>query len=106
MHQSNAEDKPSFTSEQLHQKVRNAFMQQKKRGQERLNGSLTDQEIPKFCPLADEAQRIMDQAIGRFGLSFRAVGRILKVARTIADLEECEDIQKEHLLEALSYRRR
>jgi len=106
MHQSNAEDKPSFSSEQLHQKVRTAFIQQKKRGQERLNGSLTDQEIPKFCPLGEEAQRIMDQAIGRFGLSFRAVGRILKVARTIADLEECEDIQKEYLLEALSYRRR
>jgi len=106
MHQSNAEDKTSYTSQQFHEKVRSAFLHQKGRGQVRLNGSLTDNEITQFCVLGSDAQRIIDQAIGRFGLSFRAVGRILKVARTIADLEGAENIGKEHLMEALSYRKR
>ncbi|OYZ60618.1 MAG: hypothetical protein B7Y17_05045 [Sulfuricurvum sp. 24-42-5] len=49
---------------------------------------------------------MLDQAIGRFSLSFRAVSRVLKVARTVADIEGEENIQKEHLMEALSYRKR
>jgi magnesium chelatase family protein len=106
MHQSNAEDKTSYTSQQFHEKVRSAFLHQKDRGQVRLNGSLTDSEIAQFCVLGVDAQEIIDQAIGRFGLSFRAVGRILKVARTIADLEDSENIEKNHLMEALSYRKR
>lgn len=106
MHPSNAEDKPSYTSKQLHEKVRNAFLRQKKRGQKRLNGSLSDREIGEYCVLAEEVQPIMDQAIGKFGLSFRAVGRILKVARTIADIDDSDNIEKNHLLEALSYRKR
>lgn len=106
MHQSNAEDKISYTSEQFHQKVRSAFLRQKERSQTRLNGSLNDNEIGQFCPLDEEAQGVIDHAIGRFGLSFRAVGRILKVARTIADLEDSDNIEKNHLLEALSYRKR
>lgn len=106
MHQSNGSDKPSFSSEELHQKVRTAFLRQKMRGQQQFNGSLSDAEILLHCPLSEESQSVMDQAIGRFGLSFRAVGRILKVARTIADLSESDAIEKEHLMEALSYRKR
>lgn len=106
MHQSNGSDKPSFSSEELHQKVRTAFLRQKMRGQQQFNGSLSDAEILLHCPLSEESQSVIDQAIGRFGLSFRAVGRILKVARTIADLAESDAIEKEHLLEALSYRKR
>jgi magnesium chelatase family protein len=106
MHQSEACDKPSHSSQQLHNRVRNAFLRQKRRGQKQLNGSLGDADIVHYCPLDAEGQIIMDQAIGRFGLSFRAVGRILKVARTIADLGESDSIMKEHLMEALSYRKR
>jgi magnesium chelatase family protein len=106
MHQSEACDKPSHSSQQLHNRVRNAFLRQKRRGQKQLNGSLGDNDIIRYCPLDDEGQAIIDQAISRFGLSFRAVGRILKVARTIADLEESDAIQKGHLMEALSYRKR
>jgi len=106
MHQSAAEDQPSYTSKAFHDNVLTAFMSQKKRGQTRLNGSLGDDEIDRFCPLGTEEKGILDHAIGRFGLSFRAVGRILKVARTIADLENSEAITKGHLMEALSYRRR
>ncbi|PHM17141.1 MAG: Fis family transcriptional regulator [Sulfuricurvum sp. PD_MW2] len=106
MHAVSAEDKPSVSSHQLHKKVREAFLRQKERGQKSLNGALSDAEIAHYCPLNTETQEVIDQAIGRFGLSFRAVSRILKVARTIADIEGKENIEKGHLLEALSYRKR
>lgn len=106
MHPISATDRPTLNSKELHEKVRKAFMRQKNRGQERLNGSLSDSEIKQYCPLDIEGQKIIDQAIERFHLSFRAVSRVLKVARTIADIEKVDDIGKEHLLEALSYRRR
>lgn len=106
MHAVSAEDKPSIGSHQLHSKVRQAFLRQKERGQKSLNGALSDAEIAHYCPLNLESQQVIDQAIGRFGLSFRAVSRVLKVARTIADIEDSRDIEKAHLLEALSYRKR
>jgi len=106
MHAVNAEDKPSISSRELHSKVRQAFLRQKMRGQSAFNGALSDAEIARYCPLNEDAQSIIDQAIGRFGLSFRAVSRVLKVARTIADIEGDTNINKTHLLEALSYRKR
>jgi magnesium chelatase family protein len=106
MHAVSSDDKPTVNSHDLHTIVREAFLRQKQRGQERLNGALTDAEITQYCPLNSESQQVIDQAIGRFGLSFRAVSRVLKVARTIADIEGSSDISKAHLLEALSYRKR
>lgn len=106
MHAVSAEDKPSVSSHELHKKVREAFLRQKERGQKSLNGALSDAEIAQYCPLSPESQQVIDQAVGRFGLSFRAVSRVLKVARTIADIEGVHDIGKTHLLEALSYRKR
>jgi magnesium chelatase family protein len=106
MHAVSAEDKTSVSSNELHAKVRQAFLRQKERGQKSLNGALSDAEITQYCPLNPESQQVIDQAIGRFGLSFRAVSRVLKVARTIADIEDSSDIEKAHLLEALSYRKR
>lgn len=106
MHAVSAEDKASVSSHELHAKVRQAFLRQKQRGQKRLNGALSDAEITQYCPLNAETQPIIDQAIGRYGLSFRAVSRVLKVARTIADIEGEKDLGKAHLLEALSYRKR
>ncbi|MBN2869679.1 MAG: YifB family Mg chelatase-like AAA ATPase [Campylobacterales bacterium] len=106
MHPISSDDKPGVTSGALHAKVRQAFMRQKQRGQKSLNGSLSDEEVTRHCALDPEAQQVIDQAVSRFNLSFRAVTRMLKVARTIADIEGDEHIQKTHLLEALSYRRR
>ena len=106
MHPISSEDKSGVTSRELHTKVRQAFLRQKERGQRVLNGSMDDAEVAIHCPLSPEAQEVVDQAIGRFGLSFRAVTRLLKVARTIADIEGSVDICKPHLLEALSFRRR
>ena len=99
-----ADDKPTVSSFQIFEKVKIAFLAQLKRGQSELNGKLTDLEITKYCKLDDETQSILNQAIQRFDLSQRAINKTLKVSRTIADLDESQDIKKKHLLEALSYR--
>jgi magnesium chelatase family protein len=94
------------TSKDMHQVVLKAFQAQIKRGQKTLNGSLQEGEIEKFCILEDDAKDILEQAIVRFGLSFRSLANIKKVARTIADINGNELIGKKDILEALSYRKR
>jgi len=106
MQDSHPDDQPSITSEQMHQEVIHAFMRQMKRGQKHLNGKLDEKEIETFCRLEPEAETLLSRAIQRFGLSHRSVANVKKVARTIADLDAKERIQKEHVLEALSFRRR
>lgn len=98
------EDKSTITSAQMHEKVKLAFLAQKRRQQSELNGKMDDSDIAKFCALDSESQKILDNAVNRFDLSQRAIKKSLKVARTIADLDESERILKSHLLESLSYR--
>ena len=106
MQEVSSSDKGDVTSEAMHQAVLKAFVQQKERGQERLNGKLTEEEIEKFCRLENEAQKILESGIQRFGLSHRSIASIKKIARTIADLNGNAQISKKDTLEALSYRRR
>ena len=61
-------------------------------------------QTKKFCALSLECQQLMQQAFDRLKLSARAHDRILKVARTIADLEGEQNILPKHLAEAISYR--
>jgi len=68
------------------------------------NSELTPSLIQKFCVLDNSGKIILKQAFEKLGLSARAYGRILKVARTIADLDESESIMNKHLLEAIQYR--
>jgi magnesium chelatase family protein len=68
------------------------------------NAQMTNRHIKKFCQIDDTSQRLLELAIDKFGLSARAYTRILKVARTIADLEGQENIQPGHLSEAIQYR--
>ena len=68
------------------------------------NSELTPQLIEKFCVLDNSGKIILKQAFEKLGLSARAYGRILKVARTIADLDGSENILNKHLLEAVQYR--
>ncbi len=91
-------------STDLFRQVLGAFKMQKSRGQSKLNGKLNDADIERFCTLSAELQNLLDLATQRYGLSYRGRQKILKVARTIADLQSSESIQKEHILEALSYR--
>ncbi|NOH97452.1 YifB family Mg chelatase-like AAA ATPase [Vibrio sp. 99-70-13A1] len=68
------------------------------------NALLGSREIDKYCPLQRCDAEFLESALHRLGLSIRAYHRIIKVARTIADLEGCGDIEKKHLAEALGYR--
>jgi magnesium chelatase family protein len=60
--------------------------------------------LARFCPLSAEARRLLDMAMERLQLSARAYDRIIKVARTIADLEGEKDVSPRHISEAISYR--
>lgn len=102
----NKELTEGLSSAQMYEQMMNAFIEQKKRHQEELNGQMSDKDVQKFCQLDDEGQKVLQTAITRYGLSHRGVNKTLKVARTIADLEGVKTIGKSHLLEALSYRQR
>ncbi len=106
MQQVSSEDKPGFSSKEMHKKVLEAHIFAKSREQKSFNAKLSDSEIEKFCTFNDEAKTVLDMAINRFSLSFRSIKKVQKVSRTIADLDSSELIQKSHVLEALSYRRR
>jgi magnesium chelatase family protein len=71
---------------------------------QRLNSRMTSRQLRKFCVLDTECQGLMQNAMETLGLSARAHDRILRVSRTIADLEGADTIQHPHLTEAIGYR--
>lgn len=72
--------------------------------QGKVNSELLTKEIKQFCSLSIEGDKILEQAMSKFGWSNRAYHRILKLSRTIADLAQAEKIEITHLSEAISYR--
>ena len=81
-------------------RARNIQMKRNKK----LNSQLTSNDIQLYCQLSDENNEYLEQALIKLGLSARAWHRILKVSRTIADLELSANIERKHISEALSYR--
>lgn len=70
----------------------------------KLNAHLSSREVQQFCKLSREDAEFLESVLQKLGLSVRAWHRILKVARTLADLNHQSTIEKAHISEALSYR--
>lgn len=68
------------------------------------NSKMNEKEFKKYCALDKECTALLEHAFSKLNLSARAYNRILKVARTIADLEGKQNIEKAHILEAIQYR--
>lgn len=91
------------SSETVRQRVITARATQLSR-QNKANRFLTNKEIEAYCKLSNADENLLAQVVEKFTLSARAYHRILKVARTIADLAQSETIQTRHISEAVSYR--
>ncbi len=95
------------TSAQMQEKVRRAREVQARRfAGERMqvNGKMSPRQIRKHCRLDPEAESLLKNAMDEMGLSARAHDKILRVGRTIADIEGSESIAAVHLSEAINYR--
>jgi len=95
------------SSETVRQRVNTAREIQKKRfarSKARCNAEMSSKQIRSCCNVDDSGHALLQRCVDRLGMSARAHSRILKVARTIADLEGSEDIQVVHLSEAVQYR--
>lgn len=95
------------TSAKIKERVNKARKIQQNRYKEleiHSNSQLTPTLIEKYCELGEKEKQILKKAFDTLGLSARAHDRILKVARTIADLDEKENIEISHITEAIQYR--
>ena len=101
------ERKPGESSAEIAARVLKAREIQKKRFADDgifCNAAMNNRMIDRYCPLDAGCRRLMERIIEKMGLSARACSRIIKLARTIADLEGAEDIRTEHISEAAGYR--
>lgn len=70
----------------------------------RFNSSLSGKEIGQYCVVSEDGRHLLQRTYEKMNLSLRAYHKILKTARTIADLEQCEKIEEQHIGEAVCYR--
>lgn len=101
------EDKRGWSSSEMKEQVEVARERQRERFKDEdisANAQMNQEQITKYCKLTTEGKRLMGQAFDVMELTARSYHKILKVARTVADLEGAEQIKTEHLAEALAYR--
>lgn len=107
-HEELASTKPVEKSEEIRKRVIKARAIQNKRFAEyeriHCNAQMSRKQVEQYCRISVEGEELLKTAMERLGLSARAYDRILKVARTIADLEESPEIEIEHLSEAINFR--
>jgi len=99
--------KGNVSSADMRERVMQARAWQEKRFEGttfKFNSDIPSREIKKYCTLGTRETEYMESVFYRMNLSARSYHKILKVARTIADLEEAETIRVEHLAEAVCYR--
>jgi magnesium chelatase family protein len=97
----------SESSELIRDRVEKARERQRMRFKEikvNCNAQLRSRDFENYCSLSDEARRLLHQSFQSLKLSMRAHDRIIKVARTIADLSSAEVIEANHIAEAVQYR--
>ncbi|MBQ9815117.1 MAG: YifB family Mg chelatase-like AAA ATPase [Lachnospiraceae bacterium] len=102
-----SEEMDGMTSEYMRGRIAAAQSIQRERFRDvgiSYNSQIRQEDIDIFCPLKDPLKDLLNKAYKKFNMTARGYYKVLKVARTIADLEESRDIQKNHLLEAISYR--
>ena len=95
------------TSENVKKRIEAARIVQNKRFAKtkiKTNSEMSSREVREYCKLEPEAEKIMARAVESMKLSARVYHRLLKLARTIADLENSENIKPNHIAEALQYR--
>ena len=81
-------------------------MQYDRYGEEILvNAKINGSCLERYCQLEEDDEKLLNDFIGKMGVSMRGLTRILRVARTIADMDGEINIKRQHLLEAMSYRR-
>ena len=98
---------PGESSSAIRQRVNDARRIQLERFHKRgihANAQMGTREIRRYCAVEEKGESLLEVAINKLGLSARAYSRILKVSRTIADLEGSENIQPSHISEAIQYR--
>ncbi len=98
---------PGTSSAEIRLQVQEAREKQSKRFEKtitRTNAQMSSRQIRQFCSLGKQEVELMRIAVNEMGLSARAHDKILRVARTIADLESCATIQSHHVQEAINYR--
>lgn len=100
-------EKPGESSIDIKKRIINAIDIQKDRYRDTdklYNSQMTNEDIQLYCRISKQDKEMFKKAFDKLGLSARAGERILKVARTIADLEGSKDIESIHLQEAIGYR--
>jgi magnesium chelatase family protein len=98
---------PAAASQAIKERIAKARARQQERFADTpmtANSYMNHRQIKKFCALTDEGKKLLKAAIDELGLSARAYDKVLKVARTIADLADAQQIQTGHLAEAIQYR--
>ncbi len=98
---------PGTSSEELRREVAVARQAQAIRfdgGRTRYNADMSHRQTRQFCKIDEQCQNLLKAAMTELGLSARAHDKVLRVARTIADLDRSEDILPAHLNEAINYR--
>ncbi len=99
-----ADGTPSASMREQVKQARQAQRQRFGPESHRLNSRMTSRQLRRHCVLDDEGRGLLKRAMDELGLSARAHDRILRMARTVADLDGSQDIKPMHVVEAIGYR--